>query len=76
LTHQAPMRSSVVVERSMQGRPFPSVFNGMATAVIIRQHRAETPTPHFRSIQTLSDPASGLPASHLDIVALRIALFR
>jgi hypothetical protein len=37
---------------------------------------AAAPPPmqrHFRSIQRVSDPRAGLLASHLDIVALRIA---
>jgi hypothetical protein len=51
------MRSIVVVERSMQDWPFPSVFNRKAASVIIRQRRAETPTALisevFRLFQTL-----------------------
>jgi hypothetical protein len=51
------MRSIVVVERSMQDRPSPSVFNRKAAPAIIRQHRAQTPaaliSEVFRLFQTL-----------------------
>ncbi len=65
------MRSIVVVGRSIWDRPSP-LFSTKSGARDYTRHRAADRL-HFRTIQRVSDPAPGILASDLDIVASRTA---